>query len=118
MDHGSIEWKNGLLEVTLAMNTQIHSIIGYALATLLFRERSSYIDWLNSQARKDLTIGVQQEDLMLAPILESSELQLELGAEDLIDPRLRQAPEPGIELRAQELSSELSSGSELNSELK
>ncbi|KFY79961.1 hypothetical protein V499_01110 [Pseudogymnoascus sp. VKM F-103] len=28
MDHGSTEWKDGLLEVTLAMNTQIHSTIG------------------------------------------------------------------------------------------
>jgi IS30 family transposase len=36
MDHGSIEWADGLLEVTLAMNTQIHSTIGCAPAKLLF----------------------------------------------------------------------------------
>jgi hypothetical protein len=36
MDHGSIEWKDKLLEVTLAMNTQIHSTIWCALAELLF----------------------------------------------------------------------------------
>jgi hypothetical protein len=36
MDHGSTEWKDGLLEVTLTMNTQIHSTIRCALAELLF----------------------------------------------------------------------------------
>jgi hypothetical protein len=36
MDHGSMEWKDGLLEVMLAMNTQIHSTIGCAPAELLF----------------------------------------------------------------------------------
>jgi hypothetical protein len=36
MDHGSTEWKDGLLEVILAMNTQIHSTIRCALAELLF----------------------------------------------------------------------------------
>jgi hypothetical protein len=50
MDHGSTEWKDGLLEVMLAMNTQIHSTIGCAPAELLFRDRSSHINWLNSQA--------------------------------------------------------------------
>jgi transposase InsO family protein len=68
MDNGSTEWANGLLEVTLAMNTQKHSTIGCAPAELLFRERTSYIDWLNSQKRKDLTIGVAQEDPNQAPI--------------------------------------------------
>ncbi|KFZ24615.1 hypothetical protein V502_00903 [Pseudogymnoascus sp. VKM F-4520 (FW-2644)] len=82
MDHGSTEWKDGLLKVTLAMNTQIHSTIG--------------------QARKDLSIGVEQEDKTQAPILES-----ELRPEALIDPRLLQP----------KLNSEPSSGSELNSEL-
>jgi hypothetical protein len=38
MDHGSTEWKDGLLEVTLAMNTQIHSTIG--CAPLLLRART------------------------------------------------------------------------------
>ncbi|KFY78648.1 hypothetical protein V499_02234, partial [Pseudogymnoascus sp. VKM F-103] len=70
MDHGSMEWKDGLLEVMLAMNTQIHSTIGCAPAKLLFRDRSSHINWLNSQARKDLLIGVEQEDPTMAPILE------------------------------------------------
>ena len=58
MDNGSTQWANGLLEVTLAINTQQHSTIGCAPAELLFRERSSYIDWLNHQQRQDPTIGV------------------------------------------------------------
>ncbi|KFY32501.1 hypothetical protein V493_00138 [Pseudogymnoascus sp. VKM F-4281 (FW-2241)] len=117
MDHGSTEWKNGLLEVVLAMNTQIHSTIGCAPAELLFRERSSHIDWLNSQAWKDLSIGIEQEDPTMGPIFES-ELQPELESETeaLIDPRLRQ--------REPELNYEPSSGSEpelrieLNSDLR
>lgn len=68
MDNGSTEWADGILEVTLAMNTQKHSTIGCAPAELLFRERTSYVDWLNSQKRKDLTIGVAQEDPTQAPI--------------------------------------------------
>ncbi|KFY31774.1 hypothetical protein V493_00807 [Pseudogymnoascus sp. VKM F-4281 (FW-2241)] len=112
MDHGSTEWKDGLLEVTLAINTQIHSTIGCALAELLFRDRSSHIDWLNSQARKDLSIGVEQEDPTMAPIFES-----ELEPEALIDPQLCRAPELGIELSRSEPNSELSSGSEPEPEL-
>lgn len=46
----------------MAINTQKHSTIGCAPAELLFRERTSYIDWLNSHARKDLNIGIKQED--------------------------------------------------------
>ncbi|KFY99256.1 hypothetical protein V500_01428 [Pseudogymnoascus sp. VKM F-4518 (FW-2643)] len=122
MDHGSTEWKNGLLEVVLAMNTQIHSTIGCAPAELLFRERSSHIDWLNSQARKDLSIGIEQEDPAMGPIFES-ELQPE--PEVLIDPRLRRAPELelGIEISGSGLSSEPElrielSSSGLNSELR
>ena len=57
MDNASTEWADGILEVTLAMNTQIHSTIGCAPAELLFRERTSYIDWLNSHARKNLNVG-------------------------------------------------------------
>ena len=72
MDNGSTEWLNGLLEVTLTMNTQKHSTIGCAPAELLFRERTSYIDWLNSQKRKDMTIGVAQEDPTQAPIYTTS----------------------------------------------
>lgn len=68
MDNGSTEWADGILEVTLAMNTQIHSAIGCAPAELLFRERTSYVDWLNSHARKDVTVGVAQEDPTQAPI--------------------------------------------------
>ncbi|KAF4632748.1 hypothetical protein G7Y89_g5377 [Cudoniella acicularis] len=68
MDNGSTEWADGILEVTLAMSTQKHSTIGCAPAELLFRERSSYHNWLNSQARKDPTIGVAQEDPTQAPI--------------------------------------------------
>ncbi|OBT61467.1 hypothetical protein VE03_08986, partial [Pseudogymnoascus sp. 23342-1-I1] len=99
------------------MNTQIHSTIGCAPAELLFRDRSSHIDWLNSQARKDLSIGVEQEDLTLAPIFES---ELHPEPEALIDPRLRQAPELelGIELSSSGLNSEPGSGSKLNSELR
>ncbi|KFY31858.1 hypothetical protein V493_00729 [Pseudogymnoascus sp. VKM F-4281 (FW-2241)] len=107
MDYGSTEWKDGLLEVTLAMNTQIHSTIGCAPAELLFRDRSSHIDWLNSQARKDLSIGVEQEDPTMAPIFESSELGLELRAPNLTQSSqlslqlgaLALEPELGIELR-------------------
>jgi hypothetical protein len=62
MDNGSTEWADGLLEVTLAMNTQEHSTIGCAPAELLFRERMSYIDWLNRQKRNNMNIGVAQED--------------------------------------------------------
>jgi hypothetical protein len=68
MDNGSTEWADGLVEVTLAMNTQIHSTIKCAPAELLFRERTSYIDWLNSQKRKELTVGVNQEDPTQSPI--------------------------------------------------
>ena len=68
MDNGSTEWADRILEVTLAMNTQKHSTIGCAPAELSFRERTSYIDWLNSYARKDLSIGVAQEDPTLTPI--------------------------------------------------
>ena len=97
MDHGSKEWKDGLLEVTLAMNTQIHSTIGCAPAELLFRDRSSHIDWLNSQARKDLSIGVEQEDPTIGPIFES-QLEPELNSEPGSGSELNS--EPRIELRA------------------
>ena len=66
MDNGSTEWVNGLLEVTLAMNTQKHSTIGCAPAELLFRERTSYLDWLNNEKRKDITVGVAQENTAIA----------------------------------------------------
>jgi hypothetical protein len=47
MDNGSTEWNGALLGGTLAMNTQRRSTIGRAPAELLFRERTSYLDWLN-----------------------------------------------------------------------
>ena len=47
MDHNSTEWADGIVEVTLIINTQKHSTIGYSLTELFFRERSSYINWLN-----------------------------------------------------------------------
>ncbi|RFU23827.1 hypothetical protein B7463_g12510, partial [Scytalidium lignicola] len=62
MDNGSTEWADGLVEITLAINTQKHSTINCTPAELLFRDRSTYIDWLDSQKRKDPAIGVLQED--------------------------------------------------------
>ena len=112
MDHGSTEWKDGLLEVTLAMNTQIHSTIGCAPAELLFRDRGSHINWLNSQTRKDLSIGVEQEDPTMAPIFES---ELEPEFEALIDPQLQQAPKPRIEVTIESSQSEAELSIELTS---
>ncbi|OWT42340.1 hypothetical protein VFPPC_18529 [Pochonia chlamydosporia 170] len=68
MDNGSTEWANGIMEVTLAMNTQKHSTIGCAPVELLFRERTPYTDWLNQQKRLDPAVGVPQEDSAQAPI--------------------------------------------------
>lgn len=67
-DHNSTQWAESLTEVTLAINTQIHSSIQCAPAELLFRERSSYKDWLNNQKRQDLSIGIDQEDPNRTPI--------------------------------------------------
>ncbi|KFZ22876.1 hypothetical protein V502_02645 [Pseudogymnoascus sp. VKM F-4520 (FW-2644)] len=118
MDHGSTEWKDGLLEVMLAMNTQIHSTIGCAPAELLFREQSSHINWLNSQAQKDLSIGVEQEDPTAAPIFKSDlQPELESETEALIDPELRLEPELGIELSGSGPNFEPSSGSSSSSGL-
>ncbi|CEJ93248.1 hypothetical protein VHEMI08853 [[Torrubiella] hemipterigena] len=52
-DHQSTQWEESLTEIMLAMNTQIHSSIKHAPAELLFRDRSSYKDWLNNQMRRD-----------------------------------------------------------------
>ncbi|OBT42744.1 hypothetical protein VE00_06567 [Pseudogymnoascus sp. WSF 3629] len=90
MDHGSTEWVDGLLEITLAMNTQKHSTI--------------------SQARKDLSIGVEQEDQTMAPILERElEQQEQQELEALIDPQLQTvAYSPSLSLSlSPELSPEL-----------
>lgn len=99
MDNASTEWADGLLEVTLAINTQIHSTIGCAPAELLFRERTSYIDWLNSQMRKDPAIGVAQEDLTQAPICSLSQSsnstrnspQIDIGIQLRISPEISSA---------------------------
>ncbi|RFU26806.1 hypothetical protein B7463_g9535, partial [Scytalidium lignicola] len=71
MDNGSTKWIDGLVEITLAINTQKHLTINYAPAELLFRDCNTYINWLDSQKRKDLTIGVLQEDLNQPSIFES-----------------------------------------------
>ncbi|OBT59899.1 hypothetical protein VE03_10643 [Pseudogymnoascus sp. 23342-1-I1] len=97
MDHGSTEWKDGLLELTLAMNSQI----GCAPAKLLFRDWNSHIDWLNSQARKDLSIGVKQEDPTMGPIFESdllSELDESQSSKLSSGPEPEPEPEPELEL--------------------
>jgi hypothetical protein len=85
MDNRSTGWADGLLDVTLAVNTQKHSSIGCAPAELVFRERTSYIDWLNGQKRKDITIGVPQEDLTQAPIYALSPQAASLGNSPQID---------------------------------
>jgi hypothetical protein len=66
MENRSTGRSDGLLELTLAMNTQKHLTIRCATAELLFLEYTPYIDWLNSQKRKDMTIEVAQEDPNLA----------------------------------------------------
>ncbi|KFY98655.1 hypothetical protein V498_01337 [Pseudogymnoascus sp. VKM F-4517 (FW-2822)] len=81
-------------------------------ALLILLRKSSHIDWLNSQARKDLTIGIEQEDPTMGPIFESElqpELELESETEALIDPQLRREPELGIELSSLEPERELDS---------
>jgi hypothetical protein len=103
MDNGSTEWADGLLEVTLAMNTQKHSTIRCAPTELLFREHTSHIDWLNSQACKDLSIGVQQEDPTQAPIYEQIDEWFDVEAyEAQLDPRLRAQPELGAQSQAKD----------------
>ncbi|RFU30752.1 hypothetical protein B7463_g5574, partial [Scytalidium lignicola] len=62
MDNSSTEWADGLVEITLAINTQKHLTINCAPVELLFRDCSTYIDWLDSQKRKDPAIRVLQED--------------------------------------------------------
>jgi hypothetical protein len=66
MHNGSIEWADGLLEVTLAWPINYWGT--RAPDELLFRDRTSYINWLNSQKHEDITIGVSQEDPTQAPI--------------------------------------------------
>jgi hypothetical protein len=107
MDNGSTEWSDGLLEVTLAINTQKHSTIGCAPAQLLNRERTSYIGWLNSQKRKDITIGVAQEDpnqatihaLSPTPPIQASSSRIDIGIRSGQNSQItmRTIPETGSE---------------------
>jgi hypothetical protein len=109
MDNGSTEWADGLLEVTLAMNTQKHSTIGCAPAELLFGERTSYIDLLNSQERRDMTIGVAQEDPNLTPIYALSPTPPAQASSSRIDIGIRSGQSSQITMR---ISPE--AGSEIN----
>ncbi|KAH8820753.1 hypothetical protein F5884DRAFT_827092 [Xylogone sp. PMI_703] len=76
MDNGSTEWVDGLVEIT---------------------DHNTYYNWLDSQKRKDLTIGIPQEDPTLPLILESN---LELNSTIIVDNTLllELAPEPVPEL--------------------
>jgi hypothetical protein len=109
MDNGSTEWSDGLLEVTLTINTQKHSTIGCTPAELLFRERISYIDRLNSQKRKDITIGVAQEVSNLAPIYSQSLTPPSQAGSSRIDIGIRSGQNAQITMR---ISPE--AGSEIN----
>lgn len=70
-DNGLAEWTDGLVEVTLAMDTQKHSTINCTPAESLGRDRNTQFNWLNSQKRKNPTIGMFQEDRTQLPIFES-----------------------------------------------
>jgi hypothetical protein len=83
----------------------------YSTLRIATAPTSTHISWLNSQARKDLSIGVKQEDPTMAPIFES-----ELEPEALIDPQLRRAPDLSIELRIESSHSEPELGIELGIE--
>ncbi|KAF5120254.1 hypothetical protein E5D57_012260 [Metarhizium anisopliae] len=108
MDNGSTEWANGIMEVTLAMNTQKHSTIGCAPVELLFRERTSYIDWLNQQKRVDPTIGVAQEDSTEPPIYTLSPSTPTPG------PAINIGVGPGSSQITMHISPEAALGSEIN----
>jgi hypothetical protein len=106
MDHGSTEWVDGLLQVMLAMNTQKHSSIGCAPAELLFRERSTYLNWLNTQKRLDPTIGIAQEDPTLSPIRalspQSNSSRIDIGIQSGTSQiTMRISPETGPEISLQ-----------------
>ncbi|KAF5120961.1 SCAN domain-containing protein 3 [Metarhizium anisopliae] len=108
MDNGSTEWANGIMEVTLAMNTQKHSTIGCAPVELLFRERTSYIDWLNQQKRVDPTIGVAQEDSTEPPIYTLS------PSTPTPSPAINIGVGPGSSQITMHISPEAALGSEIN----
>jgi hypothetical protein len=121
MDNGSTTWADGLLEVTLAMNTQKHSTIGCAPAELLFREHTSHSDWLNSQARKDLAIGVAQEDPTQAPIYDipTDDLPIQSSpTEEWFDmDAYEQEPELQLQLQV-EVQHQAQAGSRIDSRLR
>ncbi|KAK8912342.1 hypothetical protein VCV18_012530 [Metarhizium anisopliae] len=108
MDNGSTQWANGIMEVTLAMNTQKHSAIGCAPVELLFRERTSYIDWLNQQKRVDPTIGVAQEDSTEPPIYTLS------PSTATPSPAINIGVGPGSSQITMHISPEAALGSEIN----
>ncbi|KFY96373.1 hypothetical protein V500_02472, partial [Pseudogymnoascus sp. VKM F-4518 (FW-2643)] len=121
MDNGSTKWADGLLEVALAMNTQKHSTIGCAPAELLFREHTSHSDWLNSQARKDLAIGVAQEDPTQAPIYDipTDDLPIQSSpTEEWFDmDAYEQEPELQLQLQV-EVQHQAQAGSRIDSRLR
>jgi hypothetical protein len=108
MDNGSTEWAHGLMEVTLAMNTQRHSTIGCAPVELLFRDRTSYSDWLNQQKRIDPTVGVAQEDSTQPPIYTLS------PSTPTLNPAINIGVDPGSSHITMHISPESALGSEIN----
>ncbi|KFY31445.1 hypothetical protein V493_01099 [Pseudogymnoascus sp. VKM F-4281 (FW-2241)] len=109
MDHGSTEWKDGLLEVTLAMNTQIHSTIGLRIES--------------SQSDAELSIELTIRSSSFEPELEnrSSQFEPELNSELGIELRNGSSqfePELNSELGIERSSSELELGIELEPELR
>ncbi|RFU28623.1 hypothetical protein B7463_g7723, partial [Scytalidium lignicola] len=105
---------DGLVEIALAINTQKHSTTEHTPVELLFRDRGTYVNWLDSQKRKDLTIGIEQEDPTQAPIYENDILLP-------IDPQLLLASHSRVDIDIQSQSCSqvtmrisLESGSEIN----
>ncbi|KFY66788.1 hypothetical protein V496_01922 [Pseudogymnoascus sp. VKM F-4515 (FW-2607)] len=119
---GLVEQANGVVENKLRgmeNGPRVYRMEGWATRSYTRNEHpnplynwvNSHIDWLNSQARKDLTIGIEQEDPTMGPIFESElEPELELGSETeaVIDPQLQRELELGIKLSSSER--ELDSG--------
>ena len=108
MDNGSTEWANGIMDVTLAMNTQKHSTIGCAPVELLFRDRAPYTDWLNQQKRLDPAVGVPQEDSAQAPIYTTS------PGSPASNPTINIGVSPGSSQITMLISPEARVGSEIN----
>jgi hypothetical protein len=59
MENRSTKWADSLPEIAMAMNAQIHSIIGCAPVNLLFRDLIPYTSWVDSQIRKDPIVGIE-----------------------------------------------------------